>query len=49
MLTIVEKPELTNTIAVQVWTEAGISSSMGPANLVFCINLQENRLGKEKS
>ncbi len=49
MLTIAEKPELTNTIAVKVWTEAGISSSMGPANLVFCVNLQENRFEKEKS
>ena len=49
MLTIAEKPELTNTTAVKVWAEAGISSSMGPANLVFCINLQENCLKKEKS
>jgi hypothetical protein len=46
---IAEKPELMNARAVKVWTEAGISSSQGPANLVFCITLQENRLGKEKS
>jgi hypothetical protein len=40
---------LINTIAVKVWTEAGISSSLGSTNLVSCINLEENRLGKEKS
>ena len=34
---------------IKVWTQAETSSSLGPANLVFCINLQENRLGKEKS
>ena len=44
-----EKLDLMNSIAVKVWTQAGLSSSLGPANLVFCINLQENRLGKEKS
>ena len=33
----------------KVWTEAGISGSLGLANLVFRINLQENCLGKEKS
>jgi len=49
MLIIAEKPDLMNTIAVKVWTQAGISSSLGPANLVFCINLLENHLGKEKS
>ena len=49
MRRIAEKPDLVNTIAVKVWTEAGISSSLGPANLVFRINLQENCLGKEKS
>ncbi len=47
MLTIAEKLDLMNSIAVKVWTQAGISSSLGPANLVFCINLQENRLGKK--
>jgi len=46
MLTIAEIPDLMNTIAVKVWAQAGISSSLGPANLVFYINLQENRLGK---
>ena len=46
MRRIAEKPDLMNTIAVKAWTEAVISSSMGPENLVFCINLQENRLGK---
>jgi hypothetical protein len=49
MLTIAEKLDLMNSIAVKVWTQAGLSSSPGPENLVFCINLQENRLGKEKS
>jgi hypothetical protein len=49
MLTLAEKPDLMKTIAVKVWTQAGISSSLGPAKLVFCINLQENRIGKEKS
>jgi hypothetical protein len=49
MLTIAEKPDLMNTIAVKVWTEAGISSSLGPTNLVFHINLQESGLRKEKS
>jgi hypothetical protein len=49
MRRIAEKPDLINTIAVKVWTQAGISSSLGLANLIFCINLQENRLGKEKS
>jgi len=49
MLTIAEKLDLMNNIAVEVWTQAGISSSLVPVNLVFCINLQENRLGKEKS
>jgi hypothetical protein len=49
MIRIAKKPDLRNTIAVKVWTQAGISSSLGPANLAFCINLQENRLGKEKS
>ena len=44
-----EKPDLIDTIAVKVWTQAEISSSLEPANLVFCINLQENRLGKEKT
>ena len=37
-----EKPDLMNTIAVEVWTDAGISSSLGPANLDFRINLQES-------
>jgi hypothetical protein len=45
MRRIAEKPDLINTIAVKVWTEAEISSSLGPTNLVFRINLQENRLG----
>jgi hypothetical protein len=49
MRRIAEKPDLMNTIAVKVWTQVGISSNLEPANLVFCINLQENRLGKEKS
>jgi hypothetical protein len=49
MLTIVEKLDLMNTIAVKVWTQVGISSNLEPANLVFRINLQENSLGKEKS
>ena len=49
MLTIAEKPDLMNTIAVKVWTETGISSSLGPTNLVFRINLREDHLGKEKS
>ena len=49
MIKIAEKPDLMNSIAVKVWTQAGLSSSLGSANLVFCINLQENRLGKEKS
>jgi len=48
MTRIAEKLDLMNTIAVKVWTQAGISSSLGSAYLVFCINLQENRLGKEK-
>ena len=29
-------------IAVKVRTQVGISSNLEPANLVFCINLQEN-------
>ena len=49
MRRIAEKPDLMNTIAVKVWTQAGISSSLGPANLVFCINMQDNSLGKEES
>ena len=49
LLTIAEKPDLVNTITIKVWTQTGTSSSLGSANLVFCINLQENRLGKEKS
>ena len=49
MRRIAEKTDLMNTIAVKVWTEAGISGSLGPANLVFRINLQENCLEKEKS
>ena len=49
MLTIAEKPDLVNTITIKVWTQTGTSSSLGSANLVFCINLQENRLGKENS
>jgi len=49
MLTIAEKPDLVNTMTIKVWTQAGTSSSLGPVNLVFCINLQENRLRKEKS
>jgi hypothetical protein len=49
MRRIAEKPDLTNIIAVKVWTEAGISSSLGSTNLIFRINLQENCLGKEKS
>jgi hypothetical protein len=48
MRRVAEKPDLINTIAVKVWAEAGISSSLGPANLAFHINLQENCLGKEK-
>ena len=28
-----------------IWTEAEISSSLGPTNPVFRINLQDNRLG----
>jgi hypothetical protein len=35
MLTIVEKLDLMNSIAVKVWTQAVLSSSLGPANLVF--------------
>jgi len=46
MLTIAEKPDLVNTIIIKVWAQAETSSNLGPANLVFCINLQENRLGK---
>ncbi len=42
-----EKPDLMNTIAVEVWIDAGISSSLGSANLVFRINLQESCLQKE--
>jgi hypothetical protein len=49
MLTIAEKLDLMNSIAVKVWTQAGISGSLEPADLVFCKNLQENRLRKEKS
>jgi len=49
MLTIAEKPDMMNTITIKVWAQAGISGSLGPANLVFCINLRENRLRKEKS
>jgi len=39
MMRIAEKPDLMNTVAVKVWTQAWISSSLGPANLVFRINL----------
>jgi hypothetical protein len=42
MQTIAEKPDLMNSIAVKALTQAEISSSLGPANLVFCLNLQEN-------
>jgi hypothetical protein len=42
MRRIAEKPDLINTIAVKVWTEAGISSSLGSTNLVFRINPQES-------
>ena len=48
MRRIAENPDLINTIAVKVWTEAGISGSLEPANLVIRINLQENCLGNEK-
>jgi hypothetical protein len=34
MRRITEKPDF--------WTQVGISSNLEPANLVFCINLQEN-------
>jgi hypothetical protein len=46
---IAEKPDLINTIAGKVWTEAEISSSLGSTNLVFRINPQGSCLGKEKS
>ncbi len=49
MRRIAEKPDLMNTIAIKVWTQAEISSSLKPADLVFCIDLQESRLRKEKS
>ena len=39
MLNNTEKPDFMNTIAVGVWTQAGISSSLEPAGMVFCINL----------
>jgi len=48
MRRIAEKPDLINTIAVKVWTEAGISSSLEPTNLVFRINPQESCLRKKK-
>jgi len=48
MRRIAVKPDLMNTIAVKVWTEAGISSSLGPTNLVFRINPQKSCLRKEK-
>ena len=47
MRRIAEKPDLMNTIAVKVWTEAGISGSLGPANLVRRINLQETASEKK--
>jgi hypothetical protein len=49
MRRIAEKPDLMKTIAVKVWTEAGISGTLGTANRVFRINLQENCFGKETS
>jgi len=48
MLIITEKPDLMNTIVAKVWTQAGISSSLEPANLVFCINLRENGVAKRE-
>ena len=47
MRRIAKKPDLINTIAVKVWTQVGISSNLEPANLVFCINLQENTSEKK--
>jgi len=48
MIRIAEKLGFIRPRAVEVWTEAGISSSLGATNLVFRMNPQENRLGKEK-
>ena len=41
MRRIAEKPDLMNTIAVKVWTQAEISSSLEPANLIFCISARK--------
>jgi len=49
MRRIAGKPDLINTIADKVQTEAVISSSLGRTNLVFRINPQESCLRKEKS
>jgi len=49
MLTIAEKVGFMKARAVKVCAKAGITSSPGPKNLVFHVNLQENCLGKEKS
>jgi hypothetical protein len=46
MRRIAKKPDLMNTIAVKVWTEAGISGSLVPTNLVFRVDLQESCLKK---
>jgi hypothetical protein len=48
MLTNAEKPDFVNNIVVKVWTQTGISSSLEPANLLFCINMKENASGKRK-
>ena len=48
MIRIAEKHGFMKTRAVKVWTQAGISGSMGPANIAFCIDMQENHIGKEK-
>ena len=41
MLTITEKTDLMNPITIKFWAQAETSSSLGPANLVFCINPQK--------
>jgi len=49
MFGFTEELEVVKKRAVKVWTQAGVSGSLGSANLVFRMNLQENCLRKENS
>ena len=49
MRRIAAKAGFMTAIAVKVWAEAGISGSLGAANLVFRINPQESQLKNKRS